>query len=435
MAVSEPPTSHAREYAALQLRLQELFQAGQGDGDEADAIRDRMDGPWYRMTQAERDRMRGLATDLNALLDGGPPAVPMLPDELAAYRSSMAQAVRERQTGGQDSLLTALRGSRPAGHVPRSDVLYLQQRVWTDLGYPEVGLALLREAEKEDPSLTVFTLLALRDLGRDDEALEYAGRILRDPKLSADGHAVFQAGATVYGRPRGDTDPATRSLLERTREAARRYWANKEQAAQRDPEDPMLVPAVGNLLGLVLEELGDTAGAINVYGRVINLAPNDPDAWVMRGVARLPSDRRAALRDMEEAIRRGARTLIPYVLKGHDLLDHRPAEAVSLVNQAVSRFGNLEGPLGAVLFQVRAFAMMALGQPVGRVLDDFDRASVLDPSNGQIRRNRELVRSQDRRIPADLVPSELVRREVSSLLPRRRLVAPRGREALAGLAN
>jgi len=52
------------EYVTLLLRLHGFMKNGQANSEEADVIRDRMDSPWLRLTQAEID----LANDLSAAL-------------------------------------------------------------------------------------------------------------------------------------------------------------------------------------------------------------------------------------------------------------------------------------------------------------------------------------------------------------------------------
>lgn len=58
------------KFVALLRRLHGLITQGQGQGDsdEADAIRDAMDGPWYELSTVEMERARGLAGDLNSLI-------------------------------------------------------------------------------------------------------------------------------------------------------------------------------------------------------------------------------------------------------------------------------------------------------------------------------------------------------------------------------
>ncbi len=82
----------AQAYAQLLLNLHELIQQGKGDCDEAEAVADEMDAPWYAMTEKEQDRMRGLAADLNTLREGAPKRVEMGPGQLAQWRHEASDA-------------------------------------------------------------------------------------------------------------------------------------------------------------------------------------------------------------------------------------------------------------------------------------------------------------------------------------------------------
>ena len=53
-----------RTYATLMDRLHRLIAAGNGESDEADAIRDAMDDPWDSLSQAEIELVRTLSKDL-----------------------------------------------------------------------------------------------------------------------------------------------------------------------------------------------------------------------------------------------------------------------------------------------------------------------------------------------------------------------------------
>ena len=66
-------TQHpALAYARLLIEMHRLIGEGKGDGEEAEALAERMDAPWYAMTTQEQTRMRGLSADLHALRGGGP---------------------------------------------------------------------------------------------------------------------------------------------------------------------------------------------------------------------------------------------------------------------------------------------------------------------------------------------------------------------------
>jgi hypothetical protein len=58
------PVDAENKFAPLLRLLHEEIRAGRGDGEEADAIRDRMDLPWYSMTAEGQDRAGALSVRL-----------------------------------------------------------------------------------------------------------------------------------------------------------------------------------------------------------------------------------------------------------------------------------------------------------------------------------------------------------------------------------
>ena len=44
-------------YLSLLLNLREMIRVGAGNSEEADALRDRMDKPWYAMTDDDRAQL------------------------------------------------------------------------------------------------------------------------------------------------------------------------------------------------------------------------------------------------------------------------------------------------------------------------------------------------------------------------------------------
>jgi hypothetical protein len=51
------------QYVRLMNRLHWLTAEGRGDSEEADELRDDMDGPWYLMTDAEREIVRKMSAE------------------------------------------------------------------------------------------------------------------------------------------------------------------------------------------------------------------------------------------------------------------------------------------------------------------------------------------------------------------------------------
>ena len=49
-------------YKRLLTELDRLIAEGKGDDEEAEAVRDRMDGPWYRLSSEEIEHIFGAST-------------------------------------------------------------------------------------------------------------------------------------------------------------------------------------------------------------------------------------------------------------------------------------------------------------------------------------------------------------------------------------
>ncbi len=142
------PKSPALEYAKLLCELHGLFLVGKDEGDEAEAVRDQMDRPWYAMTPEQRLRMRGLSEDLYALAEGGPPRVAMDVAQLAAWRRDVAEAV----DGDPDTALGLLRKPSPDA-LPRGTVARLQARCWERLGDPATAARFAAKLGTSDRAL------------------------------------------------------------------------------------------------------------------------------------------------------------------------------------------------------------------------------------------------------------------------------------------
>lgn len=60
------PPDHLERFKAITLRLHQLDRDGKGESEEADALREESDGPWYAMTQEEREEASKYSGDLDA---------------------------------------------------------------------------------------------------------------------------------------------------------------------------------------------------------------------------------------------------------------------------------------------------------------------------------------------------------------------------------
>lgn len=137
-----------RTYATLLDRLHRMIAAGLGDGEEADAVRDDMDRPWYAMSEAEIELVRTLSKDLydvheNANRPRGE-AVETIDEPI---RKELEEADRREEW---ERLLSLLRTNRD--RLPAWRMSYWRGRVWNRLGVPEAGATFWGEFLRQVPA-------------------------------------------------------------------------------------------------------------------------------------------------------------------------------------------------------------------------------------------------------------------------------------------
>lgn len=115
----------------LLLALDELMRLGQGDSDEADGLRDRMDEPWELMSPGERTRIRALSADLYTLWV--PPHVTR-----PVTAESRELFIRLREEGRWLELLSLLH-EQPALCSP-DEASRLRLDAWSALDEPAIAL-------------------------------------------------------------------------------------------------------------------------------------------------------------------------------------------------------------------------------------------------------------------------------------------------------
>ena len=144
-----------------------LTVEGKDETDEADRIRDAMDGPWGQLNSEERARLRGLSADLYSI--GEDFASPAVPSDRGA--AEFDQAFHSRDWDKALEILREQQGLLPAG------VAALRGVVWAELGYHEIAALFFTEAYRLQPrniDLKASYLRALVHAGHTAEASEQA---------------------------------------------------------------------------------------------------------------------------------------------------------------------------------------------------------------------------------------------------------------------
>ena len=154
-------------YERLLIELHRLIADGKGDDDEAEAVRDQMDAPWYRLSTEEDDRMSGLSADLYMLQDDEIyEPYDGTQDEL---RSMLSEALKRLD---YEAILSLLRKGTP--FLKPAQVAALRGRCYAILGHLETGLLFMRYAARHEPeqaSHRLYILSLLVRLDRSQEAL------------------------------------------------------------------------------------------------------------------------------------------------------------------------------------------------------------------------------------------------------------------------
>ena len=134
------------------LALHALDVRGMHNSEEADAIREQMDAPWYAMTSHEQERMGGLSEDLYGIAEGGPPCVEMTDHELNNWKKELEECKARYLLGDIDLWLAFWRKPRP-NHFPPPDGIPLsvmrifQSQCWEKLNDSETAAIFRNAAE------------------------------------------------------------------------------------------------------------------------------------------------------------------------------------------------------------------------------------------------------------------------------------------------
>lgn len=144
MAVADQTKSDAFAESVRLLRdLHFLTIAGKDESPEADAIRDAMEMPWWRLSALEQERVSGLSGDLYTLGEVDRSTTPTS----SGGHQLLDSAV---QAGDWDRALAILRENED--QITSSQAAALRGIAWDRLGHPEVAVLFFEEATRLEPN-------------------------------------------------------------------------------------------------------------------------------------------------------------------------------------------------------------------------------------------------------------------------------------------
>jgi tetratricopeptide (TPR) repeat protein len=373
-----------REMEHLLVGLHELIAARQTDSEAADQLRGRMDEIGASLGASEVRLLGELSGDLYMLAGEEVEAEAMRGKAPAEVRAEIASAFGERRWA---DLLHALRG---AHQLPLDRIAYVRARAWSSLGFHLASLKFFEYAyaTAQNPNYLALALDEYMAADMRDDAESLARLIETDP--TAHPTLLLKASLVLLGIWRRRREPERERADQRIDELIGR--------ARKDPRWSESVPSL-RYAGLVarsfvLARRGRLPEAESSLDEAIGISPSSEGAWVARGLLRLDADRDdLAYRDLEEAVRLGARTVWPYYLLSNRALRLADFRAVAALSSTGSRLG-VSGPIRAKLLEWRAIALAELGHSSATVLAGFDAAEAENPFDLEIQANAARYRSQ-----------------------------------------
>ena len=163
------------QYERLLDELSRLMAEGKGETNQADAIRDEMDAPWYKLSQEEIDRLRGVSADLYMIQDEE--VYEPYEGTQGELRTALSEALRRLD---YETILSLLRKGTP--FLKPAQVAALRGRCYAALGHLETGLLFMRYAaghEPEQAAHSLYILSLLVRLSRSQEVLSELVQINR----------------------------------------------------------------------------------------------------------------------------------------------------------------------------------------------------------------------------------------------------------------
>ena len=130
--------------------LRELHRqdvAGLQQSGEADEIRDEMDVPWAKLTEAERSRLRGLSEDLYSVAEQSPVGSPL--KSLDSRSIDLLRDLNESIESSEswDQAFQELRTIADAFHP--ASLSYVRGRLWNEAGDAETATIFLDHASNQ----------------------------------------------------------------------------------------------------------------------------------------------------------------------------------------------------------------------------------------------------------------------------------------------
>jgi len=353
--------------------------AGEDESEDADALRDSMEGPWGRLSAVERQRISGLSKDLYDVSGQAPEsAAPMTPQA----QGKLAEAYEARERGEWDRSLELLR--RWGKFIPPSLLSYLRARVWEDAGDKQVAVVFFEYAWRLDPANENFQAMYLNTLKWTDYA---QARTIAEPILNeSEKHIpnlVIQAAEVLFASthtiPEHEAFPVYRRIISILTPLLPR---TKDEAGL---EHPTQVSMILLLLATCHRWLGEIKDAYHYYSQAIVLEPWNDALFTGRGMI-VYGTNQSAIGDFEQAIKLNSPLVWPYFYMAHYLLTQkRFEECRRMCERALGK--PAPERVQSELCEFLGISLTHLQYPPPVIQRAFENAIRVDPSNDRAKQN------------------------------------------------
>jgi len=330
------------------------------------------------LTDQQRRQVWGLSADLYSLLDNEQPPredVNLSADEVAE-KLQLAYSMSD-----WTDLLCLLR-SQP-GTMQRSMVDFMRYRAWSELGFPDVALAFIKNAIRLDPTDSGFKQQAL-ELLKIMKHWESLAALAGDyaSQCPNDAGVLLAVGESYH-------DLAIHSQDKKfDQEAVRCIQHGLEIIAAAEVRKSQIDSAVVTL-SFALLHLERAGEGVAVLDKWIERFAGHPEFHAARGMIHLTMNYELAIRDFEHAVTNGTQFVLPYIEYANSLLHGRQYDDAIRVAESGLRFARRNGD------QAKLFHMMAI---VCAMTSAPERAGVLmreamrwNPTDQEISSNLKIV--------------------------------------------
>lgn len=359
------------------VKLHRLIAAGQGESPEADAIRDSLDAPWYKMTKEEQETLGLLSEDLYSISDRDPnrktrPSNPQSEDRLADVSKAM-------KNEDWDLALSTLR--RWKDYLPEAVLAGIRGAAYWQLGYSQVAMFFFEAASQIDPAdprhfASYLSLLELTDI---NAAIVLARSVLKAEEHNSPLIVMRSAGIVFSSLGHHSKDEAVReckrlvALLKRTRDRMSNETIGDLAFWQRTREQTTF------LLCACLINSEDKVQALELLDTGLSDSPNNMLLLMLRGMVNYDRDPNV-VHDFERLLVDNPGMIWPYFFLAHHYLHSRNFEQCIKTCDVGIRLAET-GRLRSRFLEWKGIAQSELNLPFTDVHQSFSEALRCDPAN------------------------------------------------------